>query len=549
MAGTSFNLRPRTFAAAFPFHIVLDEQLRVLQTGCALQRLCPDMVEGARLDKHFHVQRPVLPTIDFDAVGRHARSLFVLHHRQMELRLRGEMIVQDNRLFFLGSPWMTEMADVTRLGLSLRDFAIHDPVADLLFLLQTKNRALADAQELARRLKEQQENLRQAVLAAEAAEHASRAKSEFLAVMSHEIRTPLNGVLGMLEYLLASPLSHEQHGCVGTALKSGKTLLGIINDILDLSKVEAGKLELEQIGFNLRRAVGDAIELVAFQASEKGLAIEFEMAPDVPDVLCGDPSRIRQVLVNYLSNAIKFTGAGRIGIRLLLVGETTSHATVRFEVQDTGIGISADRQQALFEPFSQAGPSTARKYSGTGLGLAICRKLARLMGGDVGVQSEPGQGSTFWFSVSLAKGTTIAPPQPSIPGAPQHFEGHVLLCEDDPVNQLVANLHLTAMGLMVDAVDNGRAAVEAVRRTRYDLVLLDLQMPDMDGLEACRAIRAEHPDHTAPPIVIWTASMMGVDIRTFEAAGADGVLDKPFEPQMLRQLLSGFLEGQGESTP
>ena len=544
MSGTRWNLSPQHFAAAFPFHVVFDERLCVLQRGSMLSRLCPEMAEGTPLVAHFMIQRPVLMTQDFAAIRQHDTSLFVLQHRQGPLRLRGEMIFQDEQMFFLGSPWVTEMADVASLGLSLSDFAVHDPVADLLFLLQTKNKALIDAQKLSERLKEQQASLRSAILAAETAEQASRTKSEFLAVMSHEIRTPLNGVLGMLEYLLVGELSHEQRICASTALKSGKTLLGIINDILDFSKVEAGKLELEQIDFSLRHTAGDAIEMVAFQASETGLAIDFKMAPDVPEVLCGDPSRVRQVLVNYLANAIKFTAAGRISIRILLFAETDSHAGVRIEVEDTGIGISADRQSALFEPFAQADASTTRKYSGTGLGLAICKKLAGLMGGEVGVRSEAGKGSTFWFAVHLLTGptgTALPRPRPVAANTAQRFEGHLLLCEDEPVNQLVAQLHLTALGLTVDVVDNGRAAVEAVGRTHYDLVLLDIQMPDMDGLEVCRAIRAQQGDRNVPPIVIWTASMLGVDQKRLEETGADGVLGKPFELEMLKQTLSKFL--------
>jgi hypothetical protein len=544
MSSLALNLSPQQFAAAFPFHVVLDERLCVLQLGSVLQRLCPDMAVGASFDAHFLIQKPVLPSTDFETLRGHAASLFVLRHRRASLRLRGEMVVQERRLFFLGSPWVAEMADLTRLGLSLNDFAVHDPVADLLFLLQTKNKALADAQELSRRLKEQQDSLRDAMRAAEAAEQASRTKSEFLALMSHEIRTPLNGVLGMLEYLLTGQLTHQQRTCASTALKSGRTLLGIINDILDFSKVEAGRLELEQIDFSLRRTAGDAIELLAFQASEKGLVIDFEMASGVPDVLRGDPSRIRQVLVNYLANAIKFTSAGTVSIRILLLDETDSHATVKVEVQDTGFGIAMERQRALFEPFVQADVSTARQYSGTGLGLAICKKLAGLMGGEVGVQSEPGRGSTFWFSVRLAKGASAALAQPARASVLQHFKGHVLLCEDEPVNQLVAQLHLEALGLAVDVVDNGRAAVEATRRTHYDLVLLDLRMPDMDGLQACRAIRAELRDHAALPIVIWTASVLGMDMQHFEAAGADDVLAKPFELDALKYLLSKFL-GRG----
>jgi len=541
MGAAALNLSSQAFAAAFPFHMVLDDGLRVLQTGAILGRLCPKLTEGEALADHFVIQRPVLRSMDFDALVKHHDSLFVLHHRDGPLRLRGELVAQGRHLFFLGSPWVTGMTDLQQIGLTLNDFAVHDPAVDMLFLLQTKNKALADAQELSRRLREQKDNLKVAMLATEVAEQANRTKSEFLAVMSHEIRTPLNGVLGMLDYLLADELSAKQRHCAATAAKSGKTLLGIIDDILDFSKVEAGKLELEHIDFSLRRTVSDVIELLEFQAREKGLDVELEIAADTPDDLKGDPARIRQVLVNYLGNAIKFSHSGRVSVRSSVLDETDTHTTIRFEVQDAGIGIAATAQRTLFEPFTQADASTTRRYKGTGLGLAICKKLASLMGGEVGVRSEVGQGSTFWFSVRLQKGAATEPAPARCANAPETFSGHLLICEDDPVNQLVAKLHLNALGLTVDIVDNGAAAVAATARKHYDLAMLDMRLPDMDGLDACRVIRTQQRDGGHLPIVIWTASMLGVDYGRAAEVGADAVLGKPFELDALKQLLSRFL--------
>ena len=541
MVAPALNLSPQEFAAAFPFHIVLDEQLHVMQTGAVLSRLCPGLIEGTSLSEHFLIQRPILQRMDFDAMRQHRKSLFVLCLREGHLRLRGEIIAQDRHLFFLGSPWVTDMTDVKQIGLSLKDFAVHDPAVDLLFLLQTKNKALADAQELSLRLKRQKDDLRVAMLAAEVAEQSNRTKSEFLAVMSHEIRTPLNGVLGMLDHLLTSELSPHQQGCAATAAKSGKTLLGIIDDILDFSKVEAGKLELECVDFGLRRAAVDAVELLAYQAGEQGLTIELDIAPEVPDDLRGDPARIRQVLVNYLGNAIKFSSAGPVAVRVHLLDETATHATIRLEVQDHGIGIEQGKQATLFEPFTQADASTTRKYRGTGLGLAICRKLAALMGGEVGLSSEIGRGSTFWFTVRLEKSAAVERAPLGLTAALGGFSGHLLICEDDPVNQLVAELHLTALGLTVEIVSTGAAAVAAAARTHYDLVMLDMRLPDMDGLDVCRAIRTQEGKHNHLPIVIWTASMAGVDHRLIADVGADAVLSKPFEMSALKQTLSRFL--------
>ncbi|KQV78208.1 hypothetical protein ASC87_11430 [Rhizobacter sp. Root1221] len=543
MAAPELNLAlaPSEFAAAFPFHIVLDDELRVLQVGAVLGRLCPALVAGAALSEHFTLQRPVLQQLDFDSVHQHRQSLFVLRYRDGQLRLRGEFVAQGRHLFFLGSPWVTAMVDVHQVGLSLNDFAVHDPAVDLLFLLQTKNKALADAQELSCRLKEQKDNLKVAMLATEVAEQASRTKSEFLAMMSHEIRTPMNGVLGMLDHLLASDLSVPQRNCAATAAKSGKSLLRIIDNILDFSKIEAGKLQLESVDFSLRRAVADAVELLSYQAGEKHLQVDVDVAPEILDDLAGDAVRIRQVLVNYLGNAIKFSDSGRVAVRARLVSETDTQARIRFEVEDGGIGIDAAKQPTLFEPFTQADASTTRKYQGTGLGLAICKKLAALMGGEVGVSSETGRGSTFWFTACLDKSTAVQPVRPEATGTTMAFRGHLLVCEDDPVNQMVAELHLNALGFTVDVVENGVDAVKAAAHTHYDLAMLDMRLPDMDGLDVCRAIRAHQGDSGHMPIIIWTASMLGADHGRAAEAGADAMLGKPFEPSALKCTLSRFL--------
>jgi signal transduction histidine kinase/ActR/RegA family two-component response regulator len=537
----AFTLRPHAFATAFPFHFVLDEQLRLLTCGTVLQRLCPRLAAGAALDEHFAIERPVLQRLDFDALRRCAKSLFVLRHREGPLRLRGEVVAQGRRLFFLGSPWVTDMADVRRTGLSLNDFAVHDPAVDTLFLLQTKNKALADAHQLSRQLKEQKDSLKAAMLATEVAEQASRAKSEFLAIMSHEIRTPLNGVLGMLDHLLAGELSPGQRRCAKVAARSGKALLGIIGDILDFSKVEAGKLVLESVGFSLHRMFADVVELLEHQTCEKGLSVDVEIGADVPDRLKGDAARVRQILINYLGNAIKFSHAGHIAVRCALLAQTDTHATLRVEVQDRGIGIDAGVLPTLFEPFTQADASTTRKYRGTGLGLAICKKLAALMGGEVGVSSELGKGSTFWFTVRLEKAAPRAATPIRRERVQQRFSGRVLVCEDDPVNQLVAQAHLTALGLTVDLTDHGAAAVETAARNHYDLAMLDLSLPDMDGLDVCRAIRLQRGAGASLPIVIWTASMLGTDHARAAHVGADAVLGKPFDPDALKQTLSRFL--------
>ncbi len=546
------TLSPAQFSAAFPFHFVLDEWMRVVQVGRVLARVCPELTLGSTLDASFSVERPSLPGMDFDTVCRHPAALFILQQRCGSLRLRGQMVPQQRKLFFLGSPWVTQSQDLRQLGLSLRDFAVHDPVTDLLFHLQTTHKSLADAQELSRRLRDQQNSLRAAILSAEGAQAASTAKSEFLAIMSHEIRTPLNGVLGLLDHLQTDPgLTPVQLGHVMAATRSGKILLAIINDILDFSKVEAGKLMLECVEFSVRGVVAEALDLVADQAAQKHLSLSCDIAPDVPAVLYGDPGRMRQVLINYLANAIKFTTAGSVSVRAFLLEQDAAQAWLRVEVEDTGLGISDDSQKRLFEHFTQADVSTTRKFKGTGLGLAISKKLARLMGGTVGLRSEPGKGSMFWFTACLKKpgahrtpdaGVVVQAAQapPSRPGEAR-FTGRVLLAEDDAVNQQVGLLHLTALGMTVDVVADGRAALEAVAHTTYALILLDYRMPDMDGLEVCRAIREMALPGPRVPIIIWTASLLEVGEKVLADAGGDGLLGKPFDPYTLRSLLARFV--------
>ena len=374
--------------------------------------------------------------------------------------------------------------------------------------------------------RKQTEALRQAATEAKA---ANRAKGTFLARMSHEIRTPLNGIIGMTELALDSALNEHQQELLTVIHSEAGALHNLISDILDFSKIEAGKLELEQIPFNLRALIDEFSAGMSLRAKHKGLSFTTHIASDIPPAVVGDPGRLRQILANLTDNALKFTPAGTITLQAVSDGECPD--TVRFSVTDTGIGIPRDKQETIFEGFAQADGSTSRRYGGTGLGITISRQLAELMGGKLGLESTEGNGSTFWFTLPFSRQE-----MPVLPVSEQHApeairDAHILLAEDYPTNQLVARRHLEKAGYMVDVAENGAQAVEAFRRRRYDLILMDILMPVMDGYEAAQAIRAlERDTHAAEsrvPIVAMTAhAMRGCHEQCLEA-GMDDYITKP----------------------
>jgi signal transduction histidine kinase/CheY-like chemotaxis protein len=367
-----------------------------------------------------------------------------------------------------------------------------------------------------------------------AAVEANAAKSAFLAMMSHELRTPMTGVLGMAQALRTTPLSAEQQAQVGMLIRAGDGLMAILNDILDVSKIEAGRLELETTAFDLIELAAQAEALWRDAAEAKGLELSLEIAPDTPRWLSGDPTRIRQVMLNLLSNALKFTEAGEVRLALrALDGAPADRGRVEISVSDTGIGMTPDQVGRLFTAFSQADVSTARRFGGTGLGLSICRQLAEMMGGGVSVDSAPGQGSTFRLTLDLP--LAEAPAEGGAAGEEAvGLEGvSILVAEDNPINQAVARAILEAVGARIDTADNGAVALERLSGGGYDLVLMDVHMPVMDGIEALVRIRAGEAGDPALPVIALTADAMSGETQRLLAQGFDDVQPKPIQPMAL----------------
>ena len=447
-----------------------------------------------------------------------------------------EFFIQVWKTISSGKVWQGEIQNKTKNG---SYYWVFTTIVPLLGDDGKPNQYIAIRHDITEHKKAEEERLRLAANT-HAAMEADRLKSEFLANMSHEIRTPLNGILGMTRLVLDTALNNEQRDSLLTVIRSGENLLTVINDILDFSKVEAGKLDLELINFAIRPLLSDIEMTMSLAAISKNVSFVIEIDPTVGSAFKGDPGRLRQVLTNLIGNAIKFTGEGQIKITVSQTDISNQLKQLRFEVDDTGIGIPTEALSRMFQSFSQADSSTSRRFGGTGLGLSISRRLVELMGGKIGVESVLGKGSKFWFILDLPVGEVCENllESSSQKKVQTSFPARILIAEDNPINQMVAMATLKNLGYRPHTVANGVEVLNALREVSYDLILMDCQMPELDGYETTIEIRKNSSLNCQNiPIIAMTANALKGDLEKCLSVGMDDYISKPFQPSALHEII------------
>jgi two-component system, sensor histidine kinase and response regulator len=539
--GVAIGLGPELVERLYPFLLAIDAELRVVKLGRGVRKICVGAEPGAGLLDIVTIFRPLLaPT--FEALSGNPRSTFLLDSRTTGIRLRGEMALEaaSGLVLFLGSPWFTDITKLQQSGLSLTDFTVHDPIVDFLYMVQAKTVAVQDAKRFSDTIVKQRDELQRSNAELE---RANAAKTQFLANTSHELRTPLNGIIGMASLLARSELKPKQANFVEKVIKSAELLQSVVNDILDISKIEAGKLALESMEFDPALLVHDIAGVFSASAHLKNVELVCITAPGIPRAVTGDPNRLRQVLSNLIGNAVKFTATGEIVVRTTLEEtDVEGHVQLRFAVSDTGIGIAADDHKLLFQPFSQIDNSMGRRFGGTGLGLAIARQLVELMGGEIGLDSAPGRGSTFWFTARFA------PAESAQPGHSESLAGmRVLVVDDNATNRAYLSELLLQRDADVQIVESGLDALNTVRAAArdphpFDFVLLDMHMPGMTGLDVAVVLAAD-PGFDKLAKVLLTS----IDVREDPRVGLARVracMTKPVRPDVLAGCLVAIHENR-----
>jgi len=525
------RLDPSQLDLILPAHIRVSPDLTILSTGQSLRRLTPWCAPGTRLEDSFRIERP-RGLLDLEAWVRN-KTPVQLRATKGSVFLRGLVLSLETDFLFCVSHVVSQVSSLQDSGLRMSDFSEVDSSLSAILAAGVQASMVAESQELMRALS----GARDAALA------ASEAKSVFLANMSHEIRTPLNGVLGLVGALNRTPLTKAQEEMVQLIMTSGQTLERLLSDILDLTKVEAGQLALEAAPFQLGAAVEDAVRLMRVRADDKGLAFGLDLGPGSQAWALGDMVRIRQIVANLVSNAIKFTPQGRVDVTLRVTDAGDERLGVAIEVRDTGIGFDAYAAERMFQRFAQADGTITRRFGGSGLGLVISQGLAAAMGGEIEAWSEPGKGSRFTLKLNLPREVDPARAAPDRAGPGGWRLGgegagrplKVLLVEDQPINQRVASVILEYEGAEIAVANDGEEALARFEPAAFDIILMDMQMPVMDGLTATQRIRAREAAESLArvPIAMLSANCMAEHVRAAREAGADLLIAKPVTPDAL----------------
>jgi signal transduction histidine kinase/DNA-binding response OmpR family regulator len=520
----------------FTMSFTFDRQLTILQASDRLQKCCPLVRPGTRIEDAFAFHRPRGISSIEDIVA-HKNALYLLIGHDASYALRGQVIYPTDPAgstgIFLGSPWMSWLLDNhPDQALRLSDFPKHDAQMDQSFFIATQRASLRDLEELNEKLRE----------ARDEAKRAEQTRSAFFAVMSHEMRTPLNGVISAVNLLRDSTDRVEREKLLAITESSANNLLSVINYVLDYAKLEAKGLALEEGLFNLREAIGSVTDILHSKAVAKKIELRIVVAPDCPDWLEGDFSKLRQILINLAGNAVKFTEQGYVEIRVKCNAGDENRVSIVIEVEDTGVGIANEDLPHVFEAFWSSSNKTSSGDDNTGLGLSICSQLVELMKGEISLSSEPGRGSCFKVALpfTLANpdlSTTITNADQAVDLA-SRFKGHVLLVDDNQTNLLVGQLILEKLGVQVRTASDGEEAIQVASQTKFDVILMDISMPGMNGIEATEKLLSYG---CQAPIVALTAHTGAAESRAFLDAGMQSILYKPLEQEALISELAKWL--------
>ena len=537
------------FQKLFPFYFLLDQDLNVLEIGPALARISREMLPGCPLASHFKLSRVGQNILDEEFLRRQTASLIVFESLTSELFLRMQVLLMENpkRYLFVGSPWLRSADEMKAYGIVLPDFALHDSTVDLLQLNQTTVVSLRDAKELNTKLEQRvKDRTLELSLANAELSRVMQSKDDFLSTMSHELRTPLNAILGLSESLgenIYGELNPKQARSIETIAESGQHLLSLINDLLDIAKIGAGKMDLDLSITNVEDVCRASLRFITGLASKKKISISLTLDPNATTIHA-DQRRLKQILVNLLSNAVKFTEDG--GHIALQTKSDRERNALHVSIVDSGIGISTIDIEQLFRPFTQLDSKLSRQYPGTGLGLSLVLRLAELHGGSVKVESEIGKGSCFTVSLPWCQSTTdlshhSARNSSEINSKEAAVGPLLLIADDNEINLSTVGDYLLAHGFRIIQARNGLEAIKAVRDHTPELVLMDIQMPVMDGIDAIKALRADRSFTSIPILALTSRAMIGDQEKCIEA-GADEYLSKPVNLKQLVQTILSRLK-------